>query len=149
MVSMRVHTGARPTDAEQTEWERQLDIMINEHKNYPSIVTWVIYNEGWGQRTDYYPEFKITDRIRELDPTRLIDAVTGWEDHGAGDFLVSSRPMIPFLMQRFFFILPASADTTNRTTTTMQIPNAAHPTILDFPLRTTPNVLGSKENSVV
>ncbi|KAK4461209.1 beta-galactosidase [Cladorrhinum samala] len=87
MVSMRVHTGARPTDAEQTEWERQLDIMINEHKNYPSIVTWVIYNEGWGQRTDYYPEFKITDRIRELDPTRLIDAVTGWEDHGAGDFL--------------------------------------------------------------
>ncbi|KAK4224900.1 beta-galactosidase [Podospora fimiseda] len=87
MVSMRVHTNARPSDAEQAEFERQLEIMVNEHKSYPSIVTWVIYNEGWGQRTDYFPEFKIVDRIRVLDPSRLIDAVTGWEDHGTGDFL--------------------------------------------------------------
>ncbi|KAK4161238.1 beta-galactosidase [Cladorrhinum sp. PSN259] len=87
MVSMRVHTNARPTDAEQAEFERQLEIMINEHKSYPSIVTWVIYNEGWGQRTDYYPEIKIYENIKKLDPTRLVDAVTGWEDHGVGDFL--------------------------------------------------------------
>ncbi|KAK3986377.1 beta-galactosidase [Cladorrhinum sp. PSN332] len=86
MVSMRVHTGARPTDAEQAEFERQLEIMVHEHKSYPSIVTWVIYNEAWGQRTDYLPEFKIADRIKELDPTRLVNAVTGWDDHGAGDF---------------------------------------------------------------
>jgi len=47
----------------------------------------VIYNEGWGQITDpYYPEFGLTDLVRELDPTRLIDATTGWYDHGAGDF---------------------------------------------------------------
>ncbi|KAK4236413.1 glycoside hydrolase [Achaetomium macrosporum] len=86
MPSMRQYTNARPTDAEQAEFERQLEIMVNEHKSYPSIVTWVIYNEGWGQITDYFPEFRITDRIRKLDPTRLIDAVTGWFDHGAGDF---------------------------------------------------------------
>ncbi|VBB73406.1 Putative Glycoside Hydrolase Family 2 [Podospora comata] len=86
MPSMRVHTNARPTDAEQAEFERQLEIMIKEHRNYPSIVTWVIYNEGWGQITDRYPEFHITDRIRQLDPTRLINSVTGWHDHGAGDY---------------------------------------------------------------
>ncbi|KAL2128357.1 hypothetical protein VTI74DRAFT_9285 [Chaetomium olivicolor] len=86
MPSMRVYTNARPTDAEQKEFERQLEIMINEHKSYPSIITWVIYNEGWGQITDYHPEFAITDRIRELDPTRLVDSVTGWFDHGAGDY---------------------------------------------------------------
>lgn len=87
---MRVYTNARPTDAEQKEFERQLEIMINEHKSYTSIVTWVIYNEGWGQITDYHPEFGITDRIRQLDPTRLVNAVTGWWDHGAGDFSVRS-----------------------------------------------------------
>ncbi len=78
-----------PTDADQVEFERQLEIMVNEHKSYTSIVTWVIYNEGWGQITHYHPEFAITERIRQLDPTRLVNAVTGWHDHGAGDFLVS------------------------------------------------------------
>ncbi|KAK0730211.1 glycoside hydrolase family 2 protein [Lasiosphaeris hirsuta] len=76
-----------PDAAEQAEFERQIEVLINEHKSYPSIVTWVIYNEGWGQlREASHPEFPITTRIRELDPTRLIDATTGWFDHGAGDF---------------------------------------------------------------
>ncbi|KAK4127013.1 glycoside hydrolase family 2 protein [Parathielavia appendiculata] len=86
MPSMRVFTNAPPTDAEQREFERQLEIMVNEHKSYPSIVTWVIYNEGWGQRTNYYPEFFLTDRVRELDSSRLVNSVTGWHDHGAGDY---------------------------------------------------------------
>jgi hypothetical protein len=47
----------------------------------------VIYNEGWGQiRTPPYPEYAIADRIRATDGTRLIDATSGWYDHGAGDF---------------------------------------------------------------
>lgn len=86
MPSMRVYTNARPSDAEQAEFARQLEVMVNEHKSYPSIAAWVIYNEGWGQITDYHPEFALTDRVRALDPTRLVDAVTGWHDHGAGDF---------------------------------------------------------------
>lgn len=90
MPSMRATESARdnpPDMAEQAEFERQLEVMVNEHKSYPSIVTWVIYNEGWGQLVEpYYPEFSITARVRELDPTRLIDSVTGWWDHGAGDF---------------------------------------------------------------
>lgn len=27
--------------------------------------------------------------VKSLDPTRLVDATTGWFDHGAGDFSVS------------------------------------------------------------
>lgn len=77
--------GRTPSVAEQTEFERQLDIMINEHKSYPSIVTWIIYNEGWGQRPNN-PEDSITKRVRELDPTRLINSVSGWNDHGYGDY---------------------------------------------------------------
>ncbi|KAH7130371.1 glycoside hydrolase superfamily [Dendryphion nanum] len=78
-----------PNPETQIEFERQVDLMIEQHKSYPSIVTWIIYNELWGQRdTKEFPppEFKITERIRQLDPTRLIDSVSGWNDHGAGDF---------------------------------------------------------------
>jgi beta-galactosidase/beta-glucuronidase len=33
---------SRPPSAEQqAEFQRQLEIMINEHKSYPSIVSWV------------------------------------------------------------------------------------------------------------
>ncbi|KAK5702295.1 hypothetical protein LTR17_022440 [Elasticomyces elasticus] len=44
------------------------------------------HDEGWGQITDYYPEFALTDRVKRLDPTRLVDSTSGWYDHGAGDF---------------------------------------------------------------
>lgn len=55
----------------------------------------VIYNEGWGQITEgYYPEIELTARVKQLDPTRLVDSVTGWYDHGVGDFSVSVPPTI-------------------------------------------------------
>ncbi|KAL3477324.1 glycoside hydrolase superfamily [Aspergillus californicus] len=75
-----------PNAAQQQEFERQLDLLINQLKNYPSIMTWIIYNEGWGQITTTNPEFALTDRVKELDPTRLVNSVSGWHDHGAGDF---------------------------------------------------------------
>ncbi|KAJ5773496.1 hypothetical protein N7457_008392 [Penicillium paradoxum] len=85
MPSLRLHSVV-PNAEQQTEFARQLDVMINQLKSYPSIVTWVIYNEGWGQLTHYYPEFELTERVRQLDPTRLVDSTSGWIDHGAGDF---------------------------------------------------------------
>lgn len=30
-----------PNAQQQAEWERQLDILIEQHRNYPSIYTWV------------------------------------------------------------------------------------------------------------
>ncbi|KAI5860827.1 glycoside hydrolase family 2 protein [Durotheca rogersii] len=84
MPSMPLRT---PNAAQQAEWERQLEILIKQHRNYPSIYTWVIYNEGWGQiQNGYYPEFGLTDRVKALDPTRFVDATSGWNDHGAGDW---------------------------------------------------------------
>lgn len=75
-----------PDADQQAEFQRQLELLIKQHRSYPSIVTWIIYNEGWGQLIDGYPEFGLTDLVRELDPTRLIDSTTGWYDHGAGDY---------------------------------------------------------------
>lgn len=76
-----------PDSSQQLEFQRQLTLLINRFKHFPSITTWVIYNEGWGQLTSpYYPEFNLTTLVRTLDPTRLIDATSGWTDHGAGDY---------------------------------------------------------------
>ena len=75
-----------PDADQQAEFQRQLELLVKQHRSYPSIITWVIYNEGWGQLIDGYPEFGLTDLVRELDPTRLIDSTTGWYDHGAGDY---------------------------------------------------------------
>ncbi|TVY69034.1 Beta-galactosidase [Lachnellula suecica] len=82
-----------PDADQQAEFDRQLAVLVNQHKSYPSIGTWsianffeVIYNEGWGQVIQGYPEFGLTDMVRSLDPTRLIDSTTGWYDHGAGDY---------------------------------------------------------------
>ncbi|EKV07545.1 Hydrolase, putative [Penicillium digitatum PHI26] len=75
-----------PDEKQQAEFVRQLNVLVNQLKSFPSIVTWVIYNEAWGQITEHYPEFELTERVRHLDPTRLVDSTTGWDDHGAGDF---------------------------------------------------------------
>ena len=42
---------------------------------------WVPFNEGWGQ----YDTERITAWTKELDPTRLVNNASGWEDKGAGD----------------------------------------------------------------
>ncbi|KAH8433362.1 putative hydrolase [Aspergillus melleus] len=75
-----------PQGAAQQEFSRQLELMVNQFKSHPSIVTWVIYNEGWGQLIEGYPEFALTERVKQLDPSRLVIATSGWIDHGAGDF---------------------------------------------------------------
>ncbi|KAG6039427.1 hypothetical protein E4U41_002669 [Claviceps citrina] len=80
--------GNRPPNAAQyTEFERQLETLVNEHKSYTCIGVWTIYNEGWGQsRGPPYPEARLTEMVRQLDPSRLVNSVSGWNDHGFGDF---------------------------------------------------------------
>lgn len=50
--------------------------------NYPSVVLWTIFNEGWGQ----FDSYKLLPYVRSLDDTRLIDVNSGWHDSGLGEF---------------------------------------------------------------
>ena len=60
--------------------------------NYPCICLWTIFNEGWGQfRAD-----EAFARLRQWDPTRLIDATSGWFWHSDSDvdsYHVYFRPL--------------------------------------------------------
>ena len=53
-------------------------------ENHPSIVMWVVYNEGWGQ-PDEATTTKGVDLARKLDPNRLISGASGWFDYEIGD----------------------------------------------------------------
>jgi beta-galactosidase/beta-glucuronidase len=65
------------------QFEQELDRIILTRFNHPSIIVWVPFNEGWGQ----FNTEGIVDRIKELDPTRLVNSASGWTDRGVGDIL--------------------------------------------------------------
>lgn len=62
-------------------WERECRETVAQLYNTPSVVLWVLFNEGWGQ----FDAKKMTEMVRQMDPTRLIDHASGWYDQGAGD----------------------------------------------------------------
>ncbi len=69
--------------ADSTIFMRELSRMIDTKFNNPSIVMWVIYNEGWGQ----YNTAAVTDYVAAYDTTRLVNSASGWTDRGTGDVL--------------------------------------------------------------
>ncbi len=64
-------------------YETELTAMMKALRNHPSIVMWVPFNEGWGQ----FDTARIAALAHTLDPTRLIDATSGWTDRGVGNLM--------------------------------------------------------------
>lgn len=56
--------------------------VIEHLRFFPSIVMWVIFNEGWGQ----FDSIEMANLARQQDPTRWIDHASGWVDQGGFDF---------------------------------------------------------------
>ncbi|MBR0405750.1 MAG: glycoside hydrolase family 2 [Eggerthellaceae bacterium] len=64
------------------EWRSTCREVMRILGNHPCIICWSLFNEGWGQ-------FNAKDACamaRAQDPTRPIDATSGWYDQGCGDF---------------------------------------------------------------
>ncbi|HTU26348.1 MAG TPA: family 16 glycoside hydrolase [Pirellulales bacterium] len=78
----------------QRQFEVELERMIAGRKNHPSIVHWILFNEGWGQ----FDTERLTEKIHRLDPTRLVTDASGWADKGVGNVLdthVYPGPLAP------------------------------------------------------
>ncbi|MGC4037080.1 MAG: glycoside hydrolase family 2 TIM barrel-domain containing protein [Chitinophagaceae bacterium] len=54
-------------------YRKELNVMIDQHYNNPSIVTWVPFNEGWGQ----FKTKEIVDWVLQKDHTRLVNGASG------------------------------------------------------------------------
>ena len=64
------------------QYDVELKAMIDGLVNHPSIITWVVFNEGWGQ----FDTRRVADWTKKYDPTRIVDAASGWADRaGVGD----------------------------------------------------------------
>jgi len=73
-------------------FEQEWKTIIQQHSNSPAIVTWVPFNENWGA----YDVARIAGWTKALDPTRLVDGNSGYNntpsyrkspgDPGNGDF---------------------------------------------------------------
>ena len=60
------------------EFEHELLRMVSDLRNHPSIITWVVNNEGWGQ----YASTRLARMVKELDPSRVVNKASGWLDTG-------------------------------------------------------------------
>ena len=72
---------SRQDEEGRREWRDECEATIRQLYNCPSIATWVVFNEGWGQ----FDAEKGVELVRSLDDTRLIDQASGWFDQKGGD----------------------------------------------------------------
>jgi len=75
------HGGFTPPPVDRTQFELELNRMMDNLHNHPSIVMWVLFNEGQGQ----YDTARLTDMIKAKDPSRLVNPASGWELFDVGD----------------------------------------------------------------
>lgn len=79
------HLFGRRNSESKDLYNQELLHTVKQLYSVPSIALWVPFNEGWGQ----FSALAAAKKIRDLDPTRLVDHASGWHDQGGGD--VKSR----------------------------------------------------------
>ena len=81
MPDRKYRRTSRKNKKGREEWMKECKETVNHLYNCPCIVTWVPFNEGWGQ----FDAREAVIAIRTIDKTRLIDHASGWFDQGIGD----------------------------------------------------------------
>lgn len=77
------HTAPKDWDAPAevaAQWSNELNEMIDHLRFFPSITSWVVFNEGWGQHNTV----DIVESVMRKDTTRIINGVSGWTDRKVG-----------------------------------------------------------------
>lgn len=70
------------SEASKKIFHQELDAMLAQLRCFPSIVCWVPFNEGWGQ----FDTNNVLQKVKRIDPSRLVDGPSGWNDRSYGDF---------------------------------------------------------------
>jgi hypothetical protein len=83
LVWQDMPSGNNATPAGRTQFEAELQRLVEGRRNHPSIVMWVLFNEGWGQ----YDTERLTQWLKTLDGSRLVNNASGWTDKRVGDVI--------------------------------------------------------------
>lgn len=81
LVWQDMPSGDNKTSESQVQHEVELKQLVQQHWNHPSIISWVVFNEGWGQ----FDTERLTDLVKKMDPSRLANNASGWTDKNVGD----------------------------------------------------------------
>ncbi|MFJ9661278.1 LamG-like jellyroll fold domain-containing protein [Streptomyces griseoflavus] len=66
--------------------------MMRQHHNSPSVIGWIVFNEGWGE-WDREESGRIVEAVKAADPSRVVNAHSGVNccnskgDSGKGDII--------------------------------------------------------------
>ncbi len=74
---------------------KEMDEIVKQLYNCPSIALWTPFNEGWGQ----FDALEVCEYLKKLDSSRLIDHASGWSDQG-GDIRSIHKYFVKFKMPR-------------------------------------------------
>jgi hypothetical protein len=89
LVWQDMPSGDNATPEGRRQFEVELLQMVRQLHNHPSIIAWVLFNEGWGQ----YETERLTQLLKTVDASRLINNASGWTDMRVGDLIdVHSYP---------------------------------------------------------
>ena len=83
LVWQDMPSGNNTTPEGRTQFEIELQRMVEGRRNHPSIIMWVLFNEGWGQ----YDTERLASWLKALDSSRLVDNASGWTDKHVGDVI--------------------------------------------------------------
>ena len=83
MVMQDMPSGAGEKIQRYGFYRRELKQMIDHLYNVPSIVSWIPYNESWGQPGEFLTHATLT-WTQKYDPSRIVDGPSGWNDYEGG-----------------------------------------------------------------
>lgn len=71
----------REIDKSREQYYKESEETISQLFNVVSLAVYTPFNECWGQ----FDAVKTTEYLKKLDPSRLYDHASGWQDMGGGD----------------------------------------------------------------
>jgi len=84
LVWQDMPNGAAKSPAGKLQFEQELQRLVINLQNHPSLVMWVVFNEGWGQ----HETSRYVKAVQSWDPSgRWINNASGWSDAGEGDVI--------------------------------------------------------------
>ena len=83
MVMQDMPSGSGDRTQRYGFYRRELKEMIDHLYNVPSIVSWIPYNESWGQPGEFLTHATLV-WTQKYDPSRIVDGPSGWNDYEGG-----------------------------------------------------------------
>ncbi|MFG2542994.1 LamG-like jellyroll fold domain-containing protein [Streptomyces sp. NPDC048594] len=85
-------SGNFPDESGQQAFVEQGTEMMRQHHNSPSIIGWIVFNEGWGE-WNREATGRLAESVKAADPSRIVNAHSGVNccnskgDSGKGDII--------------------------------------------------------------